>query len=200
MKLFLVLVVSMLPMLSFAQSKIVSIDAFEYSYSGGLSFKHEEGKKVSDRDNTTFKFNLNYAQSLPEYTGLMWKAQVYMNRENIDWGKDGDTLNSVFGLGGGVLYNFSPDDIKNSILAGAMIGMERERMELNHGEDYSGFNLFLTLEAGKRWDLGSYSSANISYAPTVSFNLKRYGGDIRDENFTSSRDFRINFLKFDILF
>jgi hypothetical protein len=99
-----------------------------------------------------------------------------------------------------VLYNLQPDNIKNSIMFGAMAGLERQTMELTSGKDYSGFNLFLNFEAGKRWDLGSYSSANISYAPTVSLNLKRYGGDIRDNNFTSTRDLRFNFLKFDILF
>jgi hypothetical protein len=189
----------MLSVAAFAQTKVISIDAFDYAYSGGLSFKHEEGKKLSDRDTTTFKFNLNYAQNLPEYVGLMWKAQAYWNRENIDFGS-ADTLNSTFGAAGGVLYNFQPENMKNSIMAGAMVGIERQTMELSSGNDQSGFNLFLNLEAGKRWDLGSYSTANISYAPTVSLNLKRYGGDIRDENFTSTRDLRFNFLKFDILF
>jgi len=56
------------------------------------------------------------------------------------------------------------------------------------------------VEGGKRWDMGQYSVANISYAPTVSLQLKRYGGNIRNEYFTSGTDFRINFLKFDILF
>ena len=200
MKLFIVLLVTLIPALSFAQSKVISLDAFDYSYSGGLSFKHEEGKgSTKDRDSTTFKFNLNYAQTLPEYVGLMWKAQVYWNRENIDFGSS-DTLNSTYGAAGGVLYNLQPDNIKNSIMVGAMAGLERQTMELTSGKDYSGFNLFLNFEAGKRWDLGSYSSANISYAPTVSLNLKRYGGDIRDNNFTSTRDLRFNFLKFDILF
>ena len=85
-------------------------------------------------------------------------------------------------------------------MAGAMIGMERETKEIVSGKDKTGFNFFLNLEAGKRWDLGSYSSANISFAPTISFNLKRYGGTIRDDYFTSAREFRFNFLKFDILF
>lgn len=200
MKLFLVLLASMVPFLASAQTKVVSIDAFDYSYSGGLTFKHEEGKKSQpDRDTTTFKFNLNYAQNLPEYVGLMWKAQAYWNRTNID-SSQSDSLNSTFGAAGGLLYNFQPENIKNSYMAGAMIGMERETKEIVSGKDKTGFNFFLNLEAGKRWDLGSYSSANISFAPTISFNLKRYGGTIRDDYFTSSREFRFNFLKFDILF
>jgi hypothetical protein len=200
MKLFLVLLVSMVPFLASAQTKVVSIDAFDYSYSGGLTFKHEEGKKSQpDRDTTTFKFNLNYAQNLPEYVGLMWKAQAYWNRTNID-SSQSDSLNSTFGAAGGLLYNFQPENIKNSYMAGAMIGMERETKEIVSGKDKTGFNFFLNLEAGKRWDLGSYSSANISFAPTISFNLKRYGGTIRDDYFTSAREFRFNFLKFDILF
>ncbi len=201
MKLILVLLVSLLPVIASAQTKIVSIDAFDYSYAGGLSFKHDEAKRSSNnRDTTTFKFNLNYAQNLPEYVGLMWKAQAYWNRESIDYNRYGDTLNSTFGAAGGVLYNFQADNIKNSIFAGAMLGIERQTMELQSGTDKSGFNFSLNFEGGKRWDLGSYSSANISYAPTVAFIWKRYGGTIRDDYFTSSRDLRFNFLKFDILF
>jgi hypothetical protein len=198
MKLLVAALVALFSFISFAQTKIVSIDAFDYSYSGGLSFKHEEGKD-EDRDTTTFKLNLNYAQNFEQYVGLMWKAQAYWNREDVDFGNS-DTFSSTFGGSGGILYNFWPEDIKNSIMAAALVGIERQTLELAGGDDEAGFNLFLKLEGGKRWDLGQYSAANISYAPTVSLILKRYGGDIRDEYFTSSRDLRLNFLKFDILF
>ena len=198
MKLLVVLLVSLFSFMSYAQTRIVSIDAFDYSYTGGLSFRHEEGKD-EDRDTTTFKFNLNYAQNLEQYEGLMWKAQAYWNRVDEDFGAN-DTLSSTFGAGGGILFNFDSTDIKNSIMAGVLVGIERQTLELAGADDESGFNFFLNLEAGKRWDMGTYSAANISYAPTVSLNLKRYGGDIRDEYFTTSRDIRFNFLKFDILF
>lgn len=198
MKLLLAAVLFTFSVSSFSQSRIVSVDAFDMAYSGGLSFKHDEGKD-DDRDSTTFKFNLNFAQNWEQYVGLMWKAQVYWNRVDVDFGGS-DTLASEFGVAGGFLYNFNADDIKNSIMAGFLVGLERATYELAGGDDESGFNMFLNLEAGKRWDMGSYASANISYAPTVALNLKRYGGDIRDEYFTSSRDLRFNFLKFDILF
>ena len=198
MKLFLAAALALLSVASYAQTKIVSFDAFDYSYTGALSFKHEEGKH-DDRDTTTFKFNLNFAQNLDQYVGLMWKAQAYWNREDITFGSN-DTLVSTFGGAGGVLYNFLANDIKNSFMAGAVAGIERGTFQQAGGSKEAGFNLFLNLEAGKRWDLGSYSVANISYAPTISLNLKRYGGNIRDEYFTSSRDLRFNFLKFDVLF
>lgn len=197
MKLFFAVVLSMFSVLSYAQTKIISVDAFDMAYAGGLSFKHDEGKH-DDRDTTTFRINLNYAQNTEQYVGLMWKAQAYWNRIDEDFG--GDSLTSEFGVGGGILYNFQPEDIKNSYMAGAMIGLERATYELKGADDEAGFNMFLNLEGGKRWDLGTYSVANISYAPTVSLNLKRYGGDIRDEYFKNSRDLRFNFLKFDILF
>lgn len=198
MKLLVALVVSLFTFVAVAQTKIVSIDAFDYSYTGGLSFKHDNGKH-DDRDTTTFKFNLNYAQNLESHEGLMWKAKAYWNREDVDFGAN-DALVSELGAGGGLLYNFQPADVKNSIMAGIIVGIERGVYEFPGADDESGFNLFLDLEAGKRWDLGSYSVANISYAPTVSLNFKRYGGDIRDEYFKNSREFRLNFLKFDILF
>jgi hypothetical protein len=200
MKLYLVVMCLVFSFSSMAQTRVVSIDAFDYSYSGGLSFKHDEGKgSTDDKDSTTFKFNLNYAQNWPEYVGVMWKAQAYWNRESVDQ-RSNDTLNSTFGVVGGVLYNFNPDNMKNSFMVGAGLGIERQTIEESSGNDESGFNFSLNFEGGKRWDLGSYSSANISYAPTVSFHWKRYGGGIRDDLYTSSRDLRFNFLKFDILF
>jgi len=197
MKLLLAAVLSMFSILSYAQTRIISVDAFDMAYSGGLSFKHDEGKN-DDRDTTTFKFNLNYAQNLEQYVGLMGKVQAYWNRVDEDFG--GDRLTSEFGVGGGLLYNFQAEDIKNSFMAGIMLGIERATYELQGQDDEAGFNLFMNFEGGKRWDLGSYSVANISYAPTVALNLKRYGGDIRDTYFKNSRELRFNFLKFDILF
>lgn len=181
-----------------AQNRIVSIDAFDLSYTGGLMFKNTNGKR-DDVDNTTFRFNLNYAQSIEQYIGLMWKAKAYYNRVDIDQGSD-DTLESAFGAAGGVIYNLNPDDIKNSILVGAMFGLERGTVEYSGSDDSSGFNMTFEAEAGKRWDLGQYSVANITYAPTVSFAYKRYGGDIREDYYKSGTELKFNFLKFDILF
>jgi hypothetical protein len=190
--------VLMMPFMVGAQSRIVSIDAFDLSYTAGLKYQHQNGKH-DDSDETNFRFNLNFAQNLEQYVGLMWKAKAYINRQSVD--QDGpDATDSSYGAAGGVLYNFQPEDIKNSILAGAMVGLERATIEQNGQDDKSGFNVYMELEAGKRWDLGHYSVANISYAPTVAWNWKRYGGSIRDEYFTSGYDLRFNFLKFDILF
>ena len=129
----------------------------------------------------------------------MWKAQLNFNREDTDFGGL-DTFYSSYGLAGGFLYNFQAEDIKNSFLAGASVGIERATYEYGSSDDESGFNMFMQVEGGKRWDLGTYSVANISYAPTVSVLFKRYGGDIRDEYFRSGNEIRFNFLKFDVLF
>lgn len=199
MKLALAFIVLVTSLMASAQTRIVSIDAFDMSYTGGLLIKSDKGaKNVDDRDETTFKLNLNYAQSIPEYVGLMWKAQAFFNREDVDWG--GDTLNSRFGAAGGLLYNFQAEDVKNSFMASASMGLERQTIELQGADDESGFNLFFIFEGGKRWDLGQYAKLNLSYAPTVSFQWKRYGGDIRDEISKSGTELKLNFLKFDILF
>lgn len=199
MKLLVAVLLLVSSVVASAQTRIVSIDAFDLSYTGGISLKSDNAAKGSDRDVTTFKFNLNYAQNLPQYAGLMWKARFYFNREEVDWGA-GDSESSAFGGAGGLIYNFSPENIKNSIMVGAMVGLERATYEYGNSDDESGFNWFLDLEAGKRWDLGQYSVANISYAPTISLNLKRYGGDIRDDYFKNGSELKLNFLKFDILF
>ena len=181
-----------------AQSRIVSVDAFDLAYSGGLNFSHRDAKGPN-RNETQFRLNLNYAQNIEQYVGLMWKAQINLNRQDVDWGKS-DTFESSYGIAGGLLYNFNAEDIKNSAMAGVMLGAERATYEFGSADDQSGFNFFVQFEGGKRFDLGKYSVANISYAPTVSLNLKRYGGDIRDDYFRSGSDLRFNFLKFDVLF
>ncbi|MES2528041.1 MAG: hypothetical protein V4598_13185 [Bdellovibrionota bacterium] len=198
MKVLIALIVLAVSASAFAQKRVISVDAFDLAYSSGLSFKHDSGKGP-DRDATNFRLNLNFAQSIEQYVGLMWKAQVNFNREDTDFGGL-DTFYSSYGVAGGFLYNFQADDIKNSILAGASVGIERATYEYGSSDDESGFNMFMQFEAGKRWDLGSYSVANISYAPTVSVMFKRYGGDIRDEYFKSGNEIRFNFLKFDVLF
>jgi hypothetical protein len=198
MKFVLALIVLVSSFVASAQTRIVSIDAFDMSYTGGLLIKSDDAKSGSDRDETTFKLNLNYAQSLEQYAGLMWKGQAYFNREDIDWGDD--TLNSRFGVAGGLLYNFQPEDIKNSFLASASLGLERQTIELAGADDESGWNLLMLFEGGKRFDMGQYAKLNISYAPTASFQWKRYGGDIREEIVKSGTELKLNFLKFDILF
>lgn len=198
MKVLVALMVMVTSTVAFAQKRVVSVDAFDLAYSSGLSFRHDNGKD-DDRDTTTFRLNLNYAQTIEQYVGLMWKAQVNFNREDVDYGSL-DAFESTYGVAGGILYNFNAEDIKNSILAGASVGIERMTVEFGRDDDESGFNLFMQLEAGKRWDLGTYSVANISYAPTVQVLFKRYGGDIRDEYFRSGNEVRLNFLKFDVLF
>lgn len=198
MKKLLVVLLLLTTTTSYAQKRIVSVDAFDFSYTGGLMLKHDKSKGP-DRDQNEFHFNLNYAQSIEQYEGLMWKGAFNWNRTEVDLGSM-DTLESSFGAAGGLLYNFQPNDIKNSFLGGAMFGLEHASYEFDNNNDKSGFNFFFQLEGGKRWDLGQYSVANISYAPTVSLKYKRYGGDLRDDYFTSGYELKLNFLKFDILF
>jgi hypothetical protein len=198
MKLLIAALALMMSLIASAQTRVVSIDAFDISYTGGVMFKHDNGKGP-DRDETSFRFNLNYAQNLQQYVGLMWKAKAYLNRSEVDMGPN-DALESAFGVAGGMIYNLNPERIKDSVIVGAMVGLERASYEANGLDDESGINMFLELEAGKRFDLGQYSVANISYAPTVALNWKRYGGDIRDEYYKSGYELKFNFLKFDILF
>lgn len=198
MKVLIAIIAMVMTSSVFAQKRVVSVDAFDLAYSAGLSFKHDSGD-APDRDITTFKLNLNYAQLFEQYVGLMWKAQLNFNRTDQDWGR-ADSFESAYGVMGGLVYNFQPEDIKNSFLAGASVGIEHMTIEQGSLDDESGFNLLMQIEGGKRFDLGSYSVANISYAPTVSVLFKRYGGDIRDEFFDSGNEIRFNFLKFDVLF
>lgn len=181
-----------------AQNRIVSVDAFDLSYVGGLAFRHDDGKN-SDRHETEFRLKLNYAQNWEEYVGLMWKVQVNLDRMNREFGSS-DIFESSYGVAGGFIFNHEYDNVKNSAFVGALAGLERMTVEYTGVKERSGFNFFATLEGGKRWDLGQYSVANISYAPSVSVTFKRYGGGIRDDYFRTGNEVRLNFLKFDILF
>jgi hypothetical protein len=199
MKIALILLILMTSINLFAQTRIVSLDAFDTSYTGGLLIKTDKAKTGSDYEESNFRLNLNYAQSIEQYVGLMWKAQAFLNRRDYEF-RGSDTLDSRWGAAVGALYNFQHEDIKNSFLASGSVGLERQALEIAGGDDEAGFNLFFLFEGGKRWDMGHYAKLNVSYAPTVSFQWKRYGGDLRDEYFKSGTEFRINFLKFDVLF
>jgi hypothetical protein len=181
-----------------AQKRVVSVDALDNSYTGGLVFKSDKAKGPN-RSESDFRFNLNYAQNLEELPGFMWKAKVFVNRSSVEMGQT-DALDSSVGAAGGLLYNFQPEDIRNSFMFGALLGVERSSVEFQGLKERSGFNTFVEFEGGKRWDLGKYAAANISYAPTIAFTWKRYGGDIRKDYFKSGHEVRFNFLKFDILF
>ena len=199
MKILIAMLVLMTSVIATAQStKIVTVDAFDFAYSGGLLIKNDNGEGP-DREETTFRLNLNYAQSLEQYVGLMWKARIYINREDTEYSSY-DYQETSWGGAAGLLYNFQPEKIKESFFASGMLGLERATYEIGTQDDQSGFNIFTDLEVGKRFDMGAYSVANISYAPSFSLTLKRYGGDIRDDYYRSGNEIKINFLKFDILF
>lgn len=195
----LILIVSLfLTCSAFAQSRIVSLDAYDFSYVGGLVFRHDNGKNAN-RNETDFRLKLNYAQSMEEYVGVMWKVAVDFERLNRDFGSS-DSFQSSYGLRGGFLFNFDAEKIKDSFFTGVMVGAERMTLDYPGVKSKSGFNVLLDLEAGKRWDLGQYSVANISYAPSVAVAFKRYGGGLRDDYFKNGNEVRFNYLKFDILF
>ncbi len=199
MKILIAILALMTSVIATAQTtKIVTIDAFDFAYSGGLILKNDNAKG-SDREETTFRLNLNFAQSLDQYAGLMWKARAYINREDTEFGAS-DYQETRWGGAAGLLYNFQADNVKESFFASGMVGLERATYEIGNNDDESGFNIFTDLEVGKRFDMGAYSVANISYSPSFTLTLKRYGGDIRDEYFKSGSEIKINFLKFDILF
>ncbi len=182
-----------------AQNRIVSVDAFQLGYSGGLMFKKDSGKgDTKDRDQNQFKVNANFAQTINEYPNLMFKGVARIERNHLDQG--GDTTNSVWALSAGVVVNHDASDIKNSMFAGVLVGGEWETIDVQGQDDENGLNIVFNAEAGKRWDMGHYAMANISYAPTFEFVFRRYGGGIRDEYYTSGTELKINFLKFDVLF
>lgn len=184
----------------FAASKMVTIDAFDFNYAGGLMFKSDHGSEAPDRTETSFKVNLNYAQDWEKYVGVMWRAKAFIERDLIDADGAQNYKEMTWGAAGGFIYNYSHDDVKNSFYASGMLGLERSVLEIGDGDDEAGFNLFVDFEGGKRFDLGSYSIVKISYSPSVSVKLKRYGGDIRDRIYKSGNEFKFNFLKFDLFF
>lgn len=181
-----------------AQERLVSVDAFDLGYTGGLLFKSQKGASSHDgRDSNDFRLRLNYAQNLEGHEGLMWKAVTHINRVHDNVGDD--TTNSTWGLTGGVLYNFDAADIKNSGFVGFQAGLEWQHIE-DGVDDESGMNFLSAIEGGKRWDMGRYAMAAISYAPTIELGYRRYGGGIHDNIYKSGTELKLSFLKFDVMF
>jgi hypothetical protein len=194
---FLLLIALILPVSAFSQAKLVTIDGTDLSYVGLLAFKHDNAKSGSDTDTNTFKIHLNYAQALESNEKLMLRGAVKYSRENVDQ-QGPDSTNSTMGIGAGAIFNLE-DEIKDSMFISGLLGMEYQVID-QAGEDESGTNFTIEAEFGKRWSMGQYSAANISYAPTFGILLRRYGGDIRKELYTNGREIKFNFLKFDIFF
>ncbi len=181
-----------------AQDRLVSIDAFDLGYAGGLLFQNDDGADRKDRNANDFRLRLNYAQKMPEWhEALMLKGIVRVERRHED--AEADTTNSVWAASGGALYNFDPADTKNSAFVGGQFGLEWMTIEDAADED-SGINMVFSVEGGKRWDMGEFASAMISYAPSIEAAYRRYGGDIRETFYKSGTEFKLSFLKFDIMF
>lgn len=181
-----------------AQQRLVSVNAFDLGYSGGLSFKSDDARRGDDSNSNDFRLGVNYAQTIPAWSeNMMGKGAVRIQRIHEDQGAN--STNSMWAFTGGILYNFDATDIKNSGFWGVQAGLEWQTMD-DGVTDESGLNLVAGVEAGKRWDMGNYASTMISYAPTIDFFYRRYGGGIRDEFYKSGTELRLNFLKFDIMF
>lgn len=181
-----------------AQDRLVSIDAFDLNYAGGLVFRNFDAKTGSDRHVNDFQVKLNYAQTIQAWSPhIMGKGILRIARTHDDQGAN--STNSVWAIVGGLLYNLDALDVKNSIYFGGQFGIERQTID-DGTNDESGFNMLFGLEGGKRWDMGRYASTAISYAPSIEGIYRRYGGDIRDRFYKSGTELKFNFLKFDIMF
>ena len=123
MKFFFVLLTLVLTLPAIASQRLVTIDAFDFAYSGGLMIKNDSVKDPN-REESSFKLNLNYAQNWTPYEGLMWRVRAFFNRQDTDFGGY-DYLNTTWGGAGGIIFNVTPGNINESIFLGAMVGLER---------------------------------------------------------------------------
>ena len=196
----LVLIAALLAGSAFAQNRLVSIYAFDLSYAGGIVYRNTAVKNGKDRHQNDFQIKLNFAQTIESWSPhIMGKGIVHIGRTHDDNGSSANTTNSIWGFTGGLIYNTDAADIKNSIYFGGQVGFEWQTVD-DGANDESGINMVFAVEGGKRWDMGRYASTAISYAPSIEGVYRRYGGDIRDEFYKSGTEFKINFLKFDIMF
>lgn len=181
-----------------AQNRLVSIDAFDLGYAGGLVFRNTDVKRGDDAHRNDFQIKLNYAQTIESWSpNLMGKGIVRIARSHEDEGAN--STNSLWGFTAGVLYNTDAADVKNSLFVGGQVGFEWQTID-DGTNDESGINMVLGVEGGKRWDMGRYASTAISYSPSIEALYRRYGGDIRDEFYKSGTELKFNFLKFDVMF
>lgn len=214
MKFILVLCSLLLAGNVFAQSEtpkhmVMFGNSFSAGWSGSSSTADVDSDLgIDDFNVTNGNFKINYAYTVAprfqlgvDFESEMSTSEVKMKAGGKVKSEDRSTSLLIFGI-----YNFS-DDLKNAFYFGAGLGKEWNEEEAKDSTggtteksevEYDADTFFLTF--GKRFDLKGMGIENLTYSPGITYLHGKVNGDLEDAGVNSISQFRIDLVKFDLLF
>jgi hypothetical protein len=201
MKKFIALAVAVFSMSALANKHMVTLTGFDNGFNSAdqsLALVHSTGSEqgASGNENTSTKrLNLNYAYAITD--SFQIGANYKMNKEltSGDVAAAGDETTS-YGLQ--VIYNFAHQLHDTNYLAVKYDMMKAEESDTT-GDDGWETNTW-TVEAGHRFSMGTVWGMNFNYSPSVSLAFSNTDYDASGSDESSTTDFTLNVVKFDVLF
>lgn len=188
MKKLLVAVLAMASVSAFAQKHMVRFSGIgSHDGAGDVNVSFDNTENAAGETSST-EIALNYAYTIAP----MWQIGV-----GDDYLNDASNTRTLWTVSG--YYNFATD------LANAYyVGLHYTFAQVDSGavngagedDDYSA----ITVEAGKRFALGSWQGFNLTYAPNVTYGMAKVAFDAPGVDDTKDNSLNWNFLKFDVLF
>ena len=159
----------------------------------------------ADEKGESQRIALNYARAFGQYqVGITYVSDSSTDTGSADSKQSGTTTGLSF------YYNME-EDIKNTCYLALHYNMHASSSDTGKtwnfggsqelGEDDTATSIIL--EYGHRWAVGSAWGLNLTYAPSVMYNMTSYDWDVAandDSKGKSHNSLAWNFLKFDVLF
>lgn len=184
-------------------------NSFSAGWSGSASTADVDSDMgIDDYEVTNGNFKINYAYAVA--------PQVQIG---IDFDTERDTSEVKANAGGKIesedtstslllfaLFNFS-DNLYESFYLGGGFGkvwVNEETKDSTGGSstktesEYDADSVFVTF--GKRFNLKSMGISNLTYSPSITYVHNKINGDLEDAGVNSISQFRIDLVKFDLLF
>ena len=169
-----------------------------YGWDGGdrtTSFDFSmESSDVEDSETSTTNIALNYARAFGQWqVGLTYKSYT---------GESSGTDVGVSTIGLSGYYNLKADIMNSNYVA-----LHYNMTTASDGGEVDGVTLSeddamttISLEYGQRWAIGSGWGMNLTYAPSVMYNMATYTPDADGADDVAYTSLAWNFLKFDVMF
>lgn len=198
----------------FAQSEspkhmVMFGNTFSAGWSGSASTADvDSGLGIEDYEVTNGNFKINYAYSvLPQLQiGLDYESEMTTTEVKAEAGGKVKSEERSASLMAFVIFNFT-ENLYDSFYLGAGIGKEWNEDETKDStggsttkteSEWDANTLFATF--GKRFNLKGIGIQNLTYSPSITYIRGEVNGDLEDEGVNSLSQFRIDLVKFDLLF
>jgi hypothetical protein len=179
----------------------------------GFNVSGQSGTAETDDELGIKDFNIgsgNISLNYHHTVAPRWQIGIYVSSQSstseIKYKAGGKLKNedSSTAVYIGATYNFQ-DELSNSFYLSLALGRESyesEEKDTSDGtESDTEYDIGATsLVFGKRFDLKGMGIQNLSYSPSIQYVHGKVGGDLEDSGVDSLSQFRIDFVKFDLLF